>query len=298
MRRLRPASYESQTLPILNLPNHSSGNQHPIQVASYLDKEMKLGAMVGPFDFSPFEWTRTNTIMVRPKKEVGKFHVILDLSFPEGNSVNGFVPSLSYDGGPYKLRLPTALDLAEEIAKTGPMCYLYKLYLARAYRQLPSDPLDWLLLGVHWENKYWFDKSIPFGLGHGAMNCQRVTSAICYAVDKELDAPLVPYIDDMGGAAPNNLEMAQAKYEGVCETITKMVLDLALEKCHGPSKFMTWTCMSYDSIRMIMSIEMSKVEETLELAFYLFDKCDVSLKDIETLIGKLQHAIKFCPGGH
>ena len=99
--------------------------------------------------------------MVRPKKEEGKFRVILDLSFPEGKSVNGYIPRLSYDGGPYKLRLPTALDLAEEIAKEGAMCYLFKLDLARAYRQLPSDPLDWPLLGVQWNGSFGLTRASP-----------------------------------------------------------------------------------------------------------------------------------------
>ena len=80
--------------------------------------------------------------MVRPKKEVGKYRVILDLSYPCGMSVNYFIPRLSFDGAPYKLRLLTALDLAELIANYGRNCFLYKLDLSRAYRQLPGDPMD------------------------------------------------------------------------------------------------------------------------------------------------------------
>ena len=55
--------------------------------------------------------------------------------------VNSYIPRLSFDGSPYKVRLPTALDMAEMIARLGRSLYIYKLDLSRAYRQLPFDPL-------------------------------------------------------------------------------------------------------------------------------------------------------------
>ena len=129
------------------------------------------------------------------------------------------------------------------------------------------------------------------------MNCERITSAVCHAVKKEVNSPLVAYIDDMGGPAPNNFKAAQERYEGVCSTVVKMGLDLALDKCQGPTRFMTWTGTSFDTVKMVMSIEESKIVETLDLAVSFLDRCDISLREMEVLIGKLQHAIKFCPHG-
>ena len=159
-----PASYECDKIPSLGLPNHSSSVKNEGAVEKYLRKEVDSSAMLGPLVEVPFKWFRTNPMMVRPKKEPGKFRVILDLSFPLGSSVNSYIPNLSYDGAPYKLRLPTALDLAEIISKHGTGSYLYKLDLARAYRQLPADPLDWPLLGIKWNDTFYMDKSVPFGL--------------------------------------------------------------------------------------------------------------------------------------
>ena len=45
--------------------------------------------------------------------------VILDLSFPEGCSVNTAIPSGSLDGGAFILRLPTLDMLAAKIAELG-----------------------------------------------------------------------------------------------------------------------------------------------------------------------------------
>ena len=63
-----PSGYESDLKPKLGLPNHASGLGHPNEVSAYLEKEVRLGTMVGPFYCPHFEWARTNPVMVRPKK--------------------------------------------------------------------------------------------------------------------------------------------------------------------------------------------------------------------------------------
>ena len=292
-----PAGYEAEIVPTLGLPNHSSSLKQPEAVDKYLIKEKECCAILGPFTKSPFSWFRSNPLMVRPKKEVGKYRVILDLSFPLNESVNSHIPSLSYDGAPYKLRLPTALNLAELIAKEGKGCFMYKLDLARAYRQLPIDPLDWPLLGISWKDEMYIDLCVPFGLRHGAMFCERVTTAICYAVKRACKAAMEAYIDDMGGVGGTNKELVEIEYKNVCATIVKMGLNLALDKCEGPSTFMTWTGTSFDSVKMIMKIEESKVSEALEIAENLLKRVDITLEELESFVGKIQHCIKFCPGG-
>ena len=86
--------------------------------------------------------------MTREKKELGNYRVVLDLSFPGEDSVNGHINKHLLEGAPYKLHLPTPLDLANIITKKGTGALLFKLDLAPAYRQLPSDPWDWPLLGI------------------------------------------------------------------------------------------------------------------------------------------------------
>ena len=97
-----PAGYESMEIPVVGLSNHLSSSLHPEEVSKYLQKEIEHNAIWGPFKSNPFNWFRTNPLMVRPKKEEGKYRVILDLSFPCCMSVNSFIPRLSFDGAPYK----------------------------------------------------------------------------------------------------------------------------------------------------------------------------------------------------
>ena len=186
--------------------------------------------------------------------------------------------------------------MAEIIAKLGKNCYIYKLDLSRAYRQLPCDPLDWPLLGIEWDENFYVDTKVPFGLRHGAQYCERVTSAVCYAAKQRHDADVVAYIDDMGGGAPDDLDYATKQFNAVCNTVTEMGLSLAPEKCQGPSRVMSWTGSTFDTVEMIMRIDEEKIQESLDLAKSYLHKTDITIKDIEILLGKLQHSIKFCPG--
>ena len=140
------------------------------------------------------------------------------------------------------------------------------------------------------------DSRIPFGLRHGAQYCERVTTTICYTAKQRHDAELVAYIDDMGGGAPDDLKYATRQFQAVCHTVTEMGLALAPEKCQGPSRVMCWTGTTYDTAKLTMKIDQEKIDECLKLADSFLHKTDITIKDLEMLIGKLQHSIKFCAG--
>ena len=131
------------------------------------------------------------------------------------------------------------------------------------------------------------------GIGH---NCERVTSAICHVAKVHLDTKMVAYID-MGAGTPDDLVVATYQFNLVCQMIRDLGLDLALSKCEGPCHRLTWTGSTFDSIKMLMYIEEDKVEDCLDLALSMLTRSDITLKEMESFIGKLQHSIKFCPGG-
>ena len=106
-----------------------------------------------PPPFAP--WFQTSPLMTREKKGFVSRRIIADLSWPENRSVSSGTPCDTYLGSPYKLHLPTPDDLVTLIRKQGQGCFLYSVDLARAYRQLRVDPLDWLLLGIIHNGSYY-----------------------------------------------------------------------------------------------------------------------------------------------
>ena len=180
-----PAGYEASVPPSVVRQNHSSATAYAHHVVKYIKTGLDHRALIGPFYSPPFTgWTRANPLMTRPKRDSQDRRVILDLSFPLGSSVNSAIPGNSLDGAQFKLRLPTPDMLADKILQLGRGCMIYKIDLSRAYRQLRSDPLDWPLLGIGWENQCYLDTAIPFGLRHGASACQRTSEAVVVIADK------------------------------------------------------------------------------------------------------------------
>ena len=176
--------------------------------------------------------------MTRPKKDSPDLRVILDLSFPQGHSINSHVPREELDGAAFKLRLPTPMDLANKMRALGKGCLLYKVDLSRAYRQLRSDPLDWSLLGVEWDQQFFVDIAVPFGLRHGASACQRTTEAVVQLAEHDTGCDAEPYVDDTAGAAlPAE---AMAHYQGLLDTMDRLGLQAALKKCQPPSLLISY----------------------------------------------------------
>ena len=72
-------------------------HQHiEIWIDKYFSDEVKLGAMVGPLDDSPFSKTHYSSLMTRSKPDCGT-RVIVDLSWPINASVNSCVPIEYFD---------------------------------------------------------------------------------------------------------------------------------------------------------------------------------------------------------
>ena len=138
--------------------NHSSATNFPQHVDKFIRTELEHQAIMGSFEHSPFSpWYRTNPLMTRPKRDSQDRRVILDLSYPEGASVNAQIPCQSLLNATFKLRLPTPKQLADRIMTLGPGCHLFKIDHSRAYRQLRSDPRDWPFLGISWVGGQYVD---------------------------------------------------------------------------------------------------------------------------------------------
>ena len=132
-----PVNYTSQQTPRGAMGNHPSATAYSSHVNAYLNTELQHGAMLGSFSESPFRnWFQTSPLMTLDKRSSDDRRVIVDLSWPTGYSINDGIPPDVYMGTPYKLRLPGPDDLAKEIIKHGPGCYLYSIDIESASKRL------------------------------------------------------------------------------------------------------------------------------------------------------------------
>lgn len=65
-------------------------------VSANLDKEISLGRVAGPFPSSLLPNFQCHLVGVVPKKHSSEWHTINHLSYPEGDSINNYIPKDSY----------------------------------------------------------------------------------------------------------------------------------------------------------------------------------------------------------
>ena len=176
--------------------NHSSALKFPHHVQNYIETEKKYGAILGPFTEFPFQ-SHVSPFLTRDKPNSNNRRVILDLNFPQGNSVNDGVQRDIYLNTYFELNYPSVDAVVDRLKMLGTEALLYKIDISRAFRHIRIDPGDLDLLGLKHEQLF-IDCTLPFGFHHGSVFFQRCTDAVRYIMKNNFNFPyLYNYIDDL-----------------------------------------------------------------------------------------------------
>ena len=72
-----------------------------------------------------------------------------------------------------------------------------KLDIKDAFRLIPINPKDYELLGIHWDSKFYFDKTLPMGCSTSCAIFEALSSAIHWSLTQKIkDGQIVHIIDD------------------------------------------------------------------------------------------------------
>ena len=176
---------------------HPSAREYPEHVQAYINDELEHGAICDPFKDKPFgDETHVSPFITRHKPDSEKRRVIIDLSWPQGASVNYFTKSNEYLGTAFKLNYPSVDTFVDRLTSLGKGCHMLKVNLSQAFRQLKVDPADYPLLCLKWQNDYYLDWAYAFGHRTGSMGCSRLSDFIRYIHSKQ-GFYLLSYIDDL-----------------------------------------------------------------------------------------------------
>ena len=116
------------------------------------------------------------------------------------------------------------------IANLNDNLLLYKLNISRAFNNLHIDPLDYGVMGIHWDNKYFIDVNITFGFKHGSVQMQRLGDLVRHEMAKQTFT-LYPYIDDIIGLQ-NTIHTAAA-FQTLQNLINSLGLPINSKKTGG-----------------------------------------------------------------
>ena len=257
-----PANYIAPFPPTPTYVNHREAQDHSAHIDQYVQKELTLGALLGPFGVPPMTpWYQCSPIMTREKTNSSDRRIIVDLSHPKGASVNSGIPRREYLGEPQSYTLPAVSNVADRIRSLGTSAYIWSADVSRAYRQLRADPLSTALFGITVGGAFYVDVALPFGCHTSGAACVRVTEAICNILRKEGYNALV-YVDDFIGVEPS-YELACKAFSRIIELCQELGFDLAPNKCTPPTPNIVWLGFYISVQEMMISIPKQKLEAIL-----------------------------------
>ena len=186
--------------------------------------------------------------MIPKRNKPKKWRMIVDLSSPEGYSVNDGI-SQAWS----TLEYATVDHLATLVWKMGRGAHLVKSDVKEAYWAVPVHPQDQWLLGIQWKSQRYIDCVLPFGLRSAPKIFSALADTLQWILVQQGVAPLLHYLDDFILVAPTN-EKAMTLKTTLVSVWDTLGVPSEPSKLEGPSTIMTflgmtqWRC-SYDCLR-------------------------------------------------
>lgn len=287
---------------LLWLPYHSfscnnllSAVKEPEIVDSLLQKEVKKGFMIGPFDKSPFSTCRINPIGIATRKYSGKKRLIIDLSAPHNDaaqSINSLIPL-----APFSLFYATVDDAIKFIKIAGRGAWLAKADISDAFKVMPLHPSQWHLFGVKWREKLYFSVRLTFGCRSSPKIFDTLSEALCWILLNNCKLPHVLHLlDDFLLVDHKNAKPGRC-ISALKHTFTELGVPLSEEKTLGPLKVIEFLGITLDSNLMQASLPLEKLNRIREIMRNAQMSVSFSKRDLLSLLGHLNFAMRIIPQG-
>ncbi len=224
-----------------------------------------------------------------PKKgKPGKWRLIVNLSAPEGLSVN--------DGIDRKLSSVKHIsvdDVVKRVLQVGPIA---KADVRKAYRNVPVHPCDrWL--GMEWEGTTFVDGALPFGLRSAPLLFTAIGDAVEWLAKRRGATWLQHYIDDfvaVGKLESNECADTMKSFKEAC-SLLGMPLDPAKEE--GPATLVSFLGIELDSVKMEVRLPGEKLGRLRKWLREWKGMKACRKRDLLSIIGHLSHACKAVRAG-
>ena len=242
-----------------DVKNLHSAVQYPDQVQKYIDTETSHGALLGPVQQVDHAQYHCSPLMSRPK-EGDKRRIILDLSYPKGKFLNDHVDRNRFDNSDFILRFPTIDNIVHSVKTTVGFPMIFKVDVARAFRNLRVDPADGLKFGFKWKSSYYLDPGIAFSWVHGSASFQICSDAIAYIM-KQKGFQIYCYIDDYIAVIPK--DKAHFAFETLCQVLHELRLPINAAKV-APTRCLTCLGIEINIDNNTLRIQEDKLAEILQ----------------------------------
>ena len=271
--------------PHVNHRNHTSAIEFPEFVDQYIDKQKSKSRIIGPVDNIPFDRVGVSPLSTREKKDTEDRRTILDLSFPDGKSVNDHTPKDTFLGIKVCLKYPTVDDLAQRLHQIGTEAMMFKRDLSSYFLQIPLDPADIELFGFWWRQHYYWFRVVVMGHRVGPYIAQRVSDAIAF-IYRRFEYFILNYVDDFIGAE-HKTDIWRAFYV-LADLFNEVGAVESPEKAVPPSSVVEFLGVLFNAKTQTMEVTPQKLEDIHQITLQWLHKTQCTRTELEELIGKLQ----------
>ena len=268
--------------------NMPSAREHPTVVTEYIEGELAGGRVMGPLPQDLIPGIHINRMGVVPKGHTpGKWRLITDLSFPEGEGVNAGIDPLLCS-----LRY-TSVDRVARVAQSlGRGSLLAKLDIKAAYRLVPVHPDDRHLLGFMWQGASYVDGMLPFGLRSAPKIFTAIADALEWIVSRRGVAFVDHYLDDFIVLGPRGSPECAQALDTFRQACSELGVPLALDKIEGPACCLTFLGIEINTEAGILRLPQDKLDRLHACCRQWATRKACKRRELEALIGTLQHACK------
>lgn len=212
--------------------NKPSAFQNPKVIDDYLANEFARCRVASPFPSIPLPNLQISSFGVIPKKgQRGKWRLIVDLSSPQGSSVNDGISSDEFSM--HYINLDQIISM---IAKHGSGTLMAKFDVEAAYRNIAVHPEDRYLLGMKWRSQFFVDLALPFGLRSAPYIFNSVAELVEWIIRNKHNVPdLMHYLHDFITAGPADSLQCSQNLQTSLAVCCSLGLPLHPNKCISPS---------------------------------------------------------------
>ena len=274
--------FEGEDLP-LDSKNSQSAINNPEAVNLKLKQEIDLGRIVGPFEKQPFPNFKSFPLAIKEKKNTGKYRLLHNLSYPyDDRSVNF---NISHENSTVKYA--KIHDAILQIQSCSPKAFLAKSDISDAFRIVPLHPSQYHLTGFYW-NGYYYDRCLPMGCSSSCQIFEEVSNALKWILEYKLGVKNVIKILDDFLFINNSKQECQNYLNKFCWLCREVGVPLAPHKTVNPTNDLDFLGVGLNSIEMLAYIPQDKITDYTQLVTSTLNKSKVTLRELKSLLGKLQ----------
>ena len=173
-----------------------------------------------------------------------------------GSSVNDFIPEECSS-----VHYASIIDAISVIKRKGAGCFMAKTDVKSAFRIIPIHPNDFALLGMKWQNAYYFDRCLPMGCSSSCAIFEAFSTALEWLAMNRLGASRVLLILDDFLFIADSHDKCHADLTNFLSMCEYIGVPIAHEKTVGPATTLQFSGITLDSVLQEARLPVDKLQK-------------------------------------